>query len=227
MNTAKKDRFYSDLLEACERPGCPLCRISRAFMHSYMDATLYERVNDYGVRAALREARGYCNTHAWMLADRHGVVLGAAIMQRDVLNTLLRELDDVPIRKGARQTAQDVAQRLRPTTECPACIHRREMDDLAITTLLKYLGDARLSAALERTSGLCIPHFTRALDLVEDQRQLDNLVRFQREALHRLSDELSELIRKHDYRFMSEGFGDEGDSWLRATGIVSGEHGAV
>jgi len=66
------------------------------------------------------------------------------------------------------------------------------------------------------TSGLCLPHFSRALELVEDPDRLQRLLRFQRQALRGLCDELSVLIRKHDYRFKDEGLNGEGDSWLRA-----------
>jgi hypothetical protein len=128
--------------------------------------------------------------------------------------------------RGARQYAQDVLRRLRPTAECPACANRQVMEDIALKTLLKYLDDTALSEALDRTDGLCLPHFSRALELVEDAGQLQRLLNFQRRALVRLRDELSELIRKHDYRFVNEGLGEEGDSWLRALGIVSGERGA-
>jgi len=222
METTKKNALYSDLLEACAKPGCPLCRVSLAFVRSYLDNTMYERVNDFGVRAALCDARGYCNTHAWMLTEGRVVVLGAAIIQRDVL----KATDVAPLGRGARQHAQDILRRLRPTAECPACAHRRTMEDIAIQTLLKYLDDARLAAALTATYGLCLPHFSRALELVEDLEQFQRLLRFRHEALRGLGNELSELIRKNDYRFRDEGFGEEGDSWLRATGIVSAERGA-
>lgn len=225
METTKKDRLYSDLLEACDKPGCPLCRVSLAFVRSYLESTMYERVNDGGVRAALRDARGYCNTHAWMLTEGHGVVLGSAIIQRDVLNAVLEATDAPSLGRGARQYAQEILRRLRPTAECPACAHRRMMEDIAIQTLLKYLDDPQLAAALDGTDGLCLAHFSRALELVENSDQLQRLLRFQRRALEGLRDELSELIRKHDYRFADEGFGEEGDSWLRATGIVSAERG--
>lgn len=225
MEAIKKDRLYSDLLEACARPGCPLCRVSLDFVRDYLDSTMYERVNDFGVRATLRDARGYCNTHAWMLTEGHGVALGTAIIQRDVLNTILEATDVAPLGRGARQYAQGILRRLRPTAECPACAHRRMMEDIAIQTLLKYLDDTRLVTALNETPGLCLPHFSRALELVEDYAQLLRLLRFQRKALERLYGELSELIRKHDYRFIGEGFGQGSDSWLRATGIVSAERG--
>lgn len=187
---------------------------------------MYGRVTDEGVRAALRDARGYCNAHAWMLTEGHGVVLGTAIIQRDVLNAILEATDVPTLGRGARRYAREILRRLRPTAECPACAHRRMMEDIAIQTLLKYLDDPQLAAALDKTNGLCLPHFSRALELVGNSGHLRRLLDFQRRALRGLHDELSELIRKHDYRFADEGFGKEGDSWLRATGIVSAERGA-
>lgn len=38
-----------------------------------------------------------------------------------------------------------------------------------------------------------------------------------------LDAELVELIRKYDYRFTAEGFGEEGNAWKRAIPKVSGE----
>ena len=38
--------------------------------------------------------------------------------------------------------------------------------------------------------------------------------------------ELAEFIRKNDYQFSAEGFGKEGDSWLRAIGMIAGSRKA-
>lgn len=216
-----KDQMYSDLLKACAQPGCPLCRMSLESVRRYLESTMYEFVNDGGVRAALRAARGYCNRHAWMVTEGYGMVMGAAVIQRDVINAVLQAAETAPRRQGGPK----IAHRLQPTAECPACAHQHRMEDIAIQTLLKYLDDPDMAAALDATC-LCLPHFTRALELVQDSDQLERLLRFQRQALQELSDELTELIRKHDYRFADEGFGREADSWLRATGVVSGERGA-
>lgn len=225
MTLKKKDWLYSDLLEACAEPGCPLCCVGLAHVRRYLDNTLYEGVNDPGVRAELREARGYCDTHAWMLREGRGVVLGIAILQHDVLSQVLEATEVAQRGRNVRKRAQDLLQRLRPAADCPACAYQHKMEDMAIHTFLKYLDDPDLVEALKDTSGLCLAHFSRALELVDDSRQLQSLERYQRQALQRLREELAELIRKHDYRFRGEELGKERDSWLRAIGIVSGEHG--
>lgn len=222
----KTDTLYLDLLDACAETGCPVCRLSLKSMRRYMDSIMYECVNDPGVRAELRAARGYCNVHAWWLAEGHGHALGVAILQRDVVNVVLGLLEAAPAGRHARQRAQDLLKRLRPTAECPACAHRGAMEDLALKTLLEHVGDEPLTEALTRCGGVCLPHFARAVELAQANDALAHLVDLQRRTLSALRAELDELIRKHDYRYIDEGFGQEGDSWRRAIAMLCAERDA-
>ncbi len=223
MNQSSQNRLYYDLLEVCTRAGCPLCRLTERWAEKYLDNTLYERVTDVGERGAVRDARGYCNLHAWMLTERQGAILGTAIIQQDVLRTALTILQSYRGQRGAYRQARRLADQLRPTAECPVCAHCREMETIAIHTLLTNQDDPQLQEALSNTDGFCLPHLIQALEQVKNDDQARWLVNFQRQALRELCDELSELIRKCDYRFSHEALGAEQDSWLRATGIVSGE----
>ena len=54
---------------------------------------------------------------------------------------------------------------------------------------------------------------------------LDRLLALEGELLHALDDDLSEFARKHDYRYLGEKIGAEGDSWIRAIGLVAGKPG--
>ena len=56
-------------------------------------------------------------------------------------------------------------------------------------------------------------------------RALERLREVQRACLESLLAELSEFIRKHDYRFTGEGMGAEGTSWIRAVEMVAGKQG--
>lgn len=218
-----KDTLYFELIDACAETGCPICRLSLESVQRHLDGALYEFVNDVEARAILRRARGYCNDHAWWLTKTRGNSLSIGIIYHDIVKAVLRELENVPAGRRGRQRAQELLKRVGPAGECPACAHRRTMEDVMLGALLKHIKDEGLDAALVGCGGLCVPHFSRALELVRNDRTLAQLVDLQRRTMGELCDELAEFIRKNDYRFRHEGFGKEGDSWLRAIGIICGE----
>jgi len=192
----------------------------------YQDTILYEFATDPQMRTELGNARGYCNTHAWRLPKSMWLKLSMAIFQQDIIETVLELLDTQSHRGNAHQRARRLHKRLRPTAECPACVDRRAVDDMLLRTLLECMVDPDLAPALTRSSGLCLPHFLRALELVQDTDALKALVTFERQKFIELRDELSEYIRKHDGPSRDEQSGDEGDILRRAIGMVSGELGA-
>jgi len=220
------DKLYADMVEAFQEPGCPLCHLMHGFMHSYMDSVMNEYVLDIPARAEMRDARGYCQRHAWYLPEGRGRVLGIAIIHDDIVKNVVRAIDARNPRRNARRRAQDLLTRASASAECPACIYERKMEEVTTNALLNYLHDDDFVAALSASSGLCLRHFFQALDTVRDAVALERLVQTERAALATLQGELAEFIRKNDYRFRHEGFGIEGDSWLRAIAMVSGEEGA-
>lgn len=249
MNTNKnRTMAYFDVIEACSQPGCPLCRLRQHEAERYIDSVLYEMVNDPGVRADFRAARGYCDRHAWLMCKGYGRTLGVAILLREAIGNTLGALRDhdrrTPIRtvrntaarvwrrlrnghhRDAPHSVRDLITKLEPQAECPACCQQVTMEQIALWTLVEHLDDERLGPAFRESAGLCLPHFRQALAEAPDEETGARLIAAQREHLERLYGELSELIRKHDYRYIAEGFGIEGNSWLRAIGIVSGEKGA-
>jgi len=221
----QRDMQVFDLLEACAQSGCPVCRLSLKAARRYLDSILYEFANDPGVRDGIRQARGYCNEHAWWMAPDTVHQLGIGIIQQDMVETVLNMIETIPNGRAPRHSAQELLKRLRPTAECPVCAHVRTMEDIALSALLEYMDDPDLAAALENSSGLCLAHFSRALELVREADALKRLVGLQRRTLTALRDELAEFIRKNDYHFRDEGLGKEGDSGRRAIGIVSGKRG--
>ena len=218
-----KHALYFDLIDACAETGCPVCRLSLKSTRRYLDGVMYEYVNDPGARDDLRAARGYCNKHAWWLTEIHGASLGVAIVYEDILRSVAGAVEGVPDGHKARARAEELLKRLRPAGECPACTHRDTKEGHVLNTLLKHIHDERLAAALKTSSGLCLPHLVRAVELVKDNNTLGRLAALQQEKLVRLQNELAEFIRKSDYRFQAEGFGQEGNSWRRAIALVSGE----
>jgi hypothetical protein len=218
----ERSTLYFELREALAAGGCPLCRLRDQASDSYLHALIYEGVTDPPLREELRKARGLCHRHAWRQANRHGSVLGLAIIYQDVTNTLAKVLQDEV--SNRRFNRQGLAKRLGPSAECPACRLERIALPRTIKTLLSYLEDPDIQAGYTAAGGLCLPHFQAALGQANDA-QARTLAEWQLAVYSQLRDQLNELIRKHDHRFKSEPIGVEGDSWRRAVARMAGEAG--
>jgi hypothetical protein len=217
---AERGALYFELKDALDAGGCPLCRLRDQTSDSYLHALIYEGVTDPPLREELRNARGLCHRHAWRQANRHGSVLGLAIIYQDVTNTLAKILEgELPNRRLNRQ---GLVRRLGPSAECPACRLERIALPRTIKTLLSYLDDADIQAGYRAGGGLCLPHLQATLNQANDA-QARTLAEWQLAAYSELRDQLNELIRKHDHRFKGEPIGVEGDSWRRAVARMAGE----
>lgn len=230
--------FYHDIRGAFGQPGCPLCRLLAASADRYLDAVLWELVNDPDVRSELNQSRGYCQQHGWMLV-RTGSALGIAILMRGVVKTLLGKLASEPVeaasqsrvlslrrsldRKPVSKTTEKVAAALSPQTQCPVCVHLGTLEEHYIATLVAHLdGPGALAEVYRTSSGLCLPHFRKSLAYASSRKDARALISAQQAVWQRLYDELGEFIRKKDSRFKDEPFGPERDSWRRALESISG-----
>jgi len=102
------------------------------------------------------------------------------------------------------------------------CAQRDEAERRFLGTLLEHLEAGELRGEYTDSSGLCLPHLERALRSAPPQARRF-LVEAESEKLNRLVGELSEIIRKNDYRFRDEPWGAERDAGVRSTGKLKGE----
>jgi hypothetical protein len=236
--TEKKLTPFScfDRPDACGIPGCPVCRLASEIAKNYLDANLYESVNDPDTQAALRRSKGYCRSHSWLptktgVRPAFGVVLLCRRAAQDVPETLGSPKSgespqaDVRIRRKSASVFDDILGRLKPKAQCPACTHRDKMIEFILKTMLEALdrGDDRMQSALAASGGLCLPHLRRTLEISKSQTASDFLRRQASEKPAALIVELNEFIRKNDYRFTEEGMGKEGDSRRRILAWMAGE----
>jgi hypothetical protein len=226
--------LFFELREALAGPECAICALLRRSLRRYLDAVAYEGVGDRRVREVIRAARGFCAEHGTMLRVTRDA-LGSAIVHRDVLGTLMRQLSDAQrppptlearLRRAVRRPGRDDTP-LPAEAPCPACVYLREQDEVYGSALMQHIGDGTLVGALRGSAGLCLPHLRSTLARTPDTQSFDRLRDAQLEVWRRLAEELDEFIRKQDYRFQSEPSGSEGDSWSRAIGLVSGEPGLI
>jgi hypothetical protein len=223
-----------ELLEACRKPGCPVCRLEQRTVERYLDNQFYENVNSTAFRDRLRASLGFCHEHAWLAVDeRLGDALGFTIIYRDVINGILSRLEEpamprreVSLRKQipeqVRNRVARVLHTLVPQKRCPACQHREEAMRNIVTELVNELGSPEMVEALRASDGLCLAHLRSALEHARDVSAVETMIDIHRVKLEGLKAELDEFIRKSDYQFAGEGFGTEGDAWLRALGTIVG-----
>jgi hypothetical protein len=99
-----------------------------------------------------------------------------------------------------------------------------EVESGLIVSFLENLqGEEGLLPAYRGSSGFCLPHFRQVLARVSDKAAFQSIVEAQQAIWARLERQLSELIRKSDYRYSDEALGEEGASWLRSIAAVAGE----
>jgi hypothetical protein len=225
-----------DFIEACGESGCPACRLEQAYVKRYLDNLFYESVNDIDIRKTLRGNLGFCAEHGWLAAtQKRPYRLGLAIIYKDVLNNVMRQLKKetglttidwekasgvVPIR---RVTWVDrITRSLTPRGQCPACTQQAAIQKAIVETVAGKPSSQQMLTAIRASAGLCMPHLRGVLKASHDSHFCDVLVGSHLEKYAVIHQDLEEIIRKSDYRFVDEGLGKEADAWLRALEIVVG-----
>lgn len=222
-----------DVIEACAKPGCPLCRVAERWGGRFMAAILYEEVTDPHTRGRLKQSFGFCRDHAWQAADVGGTLLGMSIIYRGLLGQIDKALTQATPgeqrrwwqKLGAPTAAETAAPPgLEPAKPCPACLYLVEMEDAALVAITDALpSNERLRAGLSRANGgLCLPHLRRSLTLARNAEAFQFLQTTTHERLVALGAEMDEFIRKYDHRFRKEEWGSEADSWQRAIRWIAG-----
>jgi len=216
----------AELLTAFEHQGCPLCWMLRRASRRYLYHVLHEYVLDGGLRVKLHRALGFCRQHAWELqaleAEEWRDGMGTATLYEDLARSTARAIRDAaaavrPRRRWPWTRRQAPAPSpLQAAGECPACASTRASDAYATSVLMQALAaDEEFKQRFAASFGLCLPHFTRALNASADESARRVLAEVQAEKLQRLADELGDYIRKHTVGHHDEPKGREQTSWIR------------
>jgi Family of unknown function (DUF6062) len=180
------DVRLADLVEA---GGCPVCAARDDAVARFIDAILWESVNDVGFRRELDAARGFCEAHsrAILPADRaqSGGTLGAAILYRAILAIRLRELEAASASTG--RTRRSRVKEASVAADCPICSTGRAAESGTMRRLQQLAAEPAWREAIAAAE-VCLTHLiglfvdapaNDAWKAVE-RRQLDRLTEMQR-----------------------------------------------
>ncbi len=235
--TSKFISFFQ-LVEACGKDECPVCRCVREDSLRYMRSLMYEQVTDPTTRGDLQDSWGFCNWHAWMLKELSDEALGTAIIYEDLLRTALSRLRRLLLRVGRGKLKGGWLSRLirrrpriplldarRRKTVCPACRHGRFNEETYLQTILEFAGDPEFDRAFSQSSGVCLPHLLHLIELGRHHPRLELVLKKTEAQWRRLQEYLKGFIDKHDYRATEKFTEEEARSWCQAMEMLTGAPG--
>lgn len=207
-----------ELRLAFQKPSCPVCSLVQRAGARYIESVFSESMLDPNVRQKLVNSRGFCYEHTWLsihlkLSD----ALGQAILFKDLVSNIQQI-----IQKHKNQNGNQLIDKLQNSTECPACKIENETEERVLDSFKHGLRDRGFIEEYRRSDGLCFPHLLILLPKLDDKKK-QIVLDYQKHRLNDLEMELSEFIRKSDYRFHDEIIGKEGDSYKRAADLVHGK----
>ncbi len=139
------------------------------------------------------------------VASKQAAGLGVAILYEDFLARVEDDLAHAakPPRRGRR--ADGPAHR----APCRACVSANDRAANYLRTLARAgEGSAPWEGIRRPGRGLCLPHAIQGLEIATDEPQRQRIVEAFAVGARELRGELAEFIRKHDYRYHAEGFGE-------------------
>ncbi len=219
----EKHTTYFNVLEEFQNAReCPFCTLASKSSHKYLDALLYEKVNDGGLRRELKKAHGFCKKHAEELVSLGGS-LGIGIIYREQLKRFMELISDRNVSHLEGEKLLKEIGDWNNHSKCPACQFERGAVERYADTFIYFLNDGEMKEAFESSMGVCVEHFELVLSRIEDSERRRYFIAVEAEKLALLYGNLDEFIRKQDYRFENEPITrDEADSWIRVVKIMTG-----
>ena len=233
------DPIYTDLLDAFKQPGCPVCRLERSAVDSYLDNLFQSNLKDIEVSQSLRESLGLCREHSYQMLDsKFGDALTFSLIYHEILQSAIHGLQSMEKPPQTPRRIHSMLERfkhnpivnfktavipLTPQKRCPACEQRDRTARLALEILGVSLENEVMSNALASSDGLCLPHLRFALVHMQGATAYQILITISKEKLESMRRELVEIIRENENQSTKKGFKEMKSTWARIIGVMVGE----
>ena len=229
-----KEKIYTiPVNEAFDTPcECPLCTLNKKVDAEILDYVLGPSYMEEDIREETNKV-GFCRYHYDKMfnAQNH---LGVALMVSTHLKKINKELEDILefevkadegrgfLKKSHdNRPLADFTQHI--SSSCYAC-ERMEgrMNSYIETIFYLWKKEPEFRQKIANSNGFCLEHFSRLISEARKRmKQYDflefanTIIPLQKENMSRLDKELDWFIKKFDYRFQDEPWGNSKDSLER------------
>jgi hypothetical protein len=194
---ARKEPSLNSATDA-DQAACPACRAAQ----QAVEALIQQMAT---ADPATIPWLNVCNTHAWRCSGQTTVSRRIAAARLDAALARL---------EGGSSAAGHARQRPAIAVDaCPLC------------TAMVAAAATATQHAPSTAEAFCLPHLCTALEQARSRQRVQALVTTAQAHGKALEQELSELIRKSDYRFRDEPRGPEATAWRRAAQRLAGTTG--
>jgi hypothetical protein len=170
----------------------------------------------------LLDRGGFCNYHFWTL-ERICDPLGIAYLTKALLDQFVCEADENMIDQFKNYTKKQY--NLSEKNKCPVCNNISGCETKHLKNLKEFLSAEQNWELYQNSRGLCIVHFIKLFDFLEDTRLKEKIYSIQKQHIEILLRELEGFIRKQDRTLRWLRTDDEIRSYIRALEKLVGKTG--
>ncbi|MBQ3004428.1 MAG: hypothetical protein IJD88_00710 [Clostridia bacterium] len=201
-----KTQKYYDFLDYFEFDDCPICRMHKNWLDEFIDAFLYECVNDRKMRKRIMETGGFCPSHA-----RAMLAQGDPLAHSIIYSVLI---DDYLEKPNAKKK-----------DGCLICDLEKDAIVRILKAFLDFFEESEefVNKFSEKGCCICRPHLKALKTMTRNKELINKLDVIQEDNLKTANIHLKEIIRKHDYRYKGEQLNEEEKrAWKRAVHLMAG-----
>lgn len=208
----EKDIVYHALKDCMEGGACPICAQTETNLRGTMRSVLYESMTDVEIRETIKSARGFCRHHSNLFLEQ-GDALNHAIVYGDALRSALQDVVN-----GDYKYYED-------RQSCYFCDMAKEAEAAYTKACWDALHEEAFFEAYKQGGLLCMVHLHAMEQASEQEKNGEEfylkLAQATIDKYQVMIKELDEIIRKSDYRNLSEEWTDgEKTAWRRAVSVI-------
>ena len=213
---------------AAKEPTCPFCELYNKYENDEIDLILGASMMEPDIRKKTNE-KGFCRTH-FDLMLAYSKRLPLALILESHLTEVRSKVSSGSFLASIK--ARSDAKKLgRLGSSCYVC-ERLEynFDRASETAVLLWEGDEAFRRKCASQKMFCVPHYALFLEIGRERLSKKEFSSFYNDVSHiegeyfdKIADDVSFFVKKFDYRFTDEPWGDKKNAPERAIGFLTSD----